>query len=933
MTDSSPLIAPVITSVTGPVVLSLTGALSELDPYAVLGFKPEFVSDFINEYYRTTSGKQSTLADAITHARAGNATMTDGYGPELVTNGGFDSDLSGWTDTNSHWSVVDGRAYHASSSAYNPLSLTLSLSGTYILTFDAEVISASDTAHLLVDGTSTQLLANGSDSYSLFITDATTIVFSREPGSTAEFYIDNVSVREMPVIKWAPHNLLTYSEDFSNSAWTKDNVTVLDSTITDSITVSGLHAIRQSTALSGNAFDGQQITVEAELKAGTKRWAWLMHLRNTAFQAFFDLENGVVGTASSGCSASMTATTDGKYICRLSLDAGNAATGTTHQAYVGLADADNNRNYNGDGTGTIECYGVWSYRSDLGGMVDNPDQPASRASYVPTTSAAKYLPRIGHHVYNGSAWVNEGVLAESESRTNLLTYSQDFTQWTNENSDDLADQASGPDGNTSMAFFSEDSSSGRHIIYVTLSGSLNVTRTFSVYVKKPSSNGRRYVALSVPNGGDSLAYSAIYDLDTGLVSATKTNGTATIAFTSMEDVGGGIYRCVLSGNSNSATTAPFYPMIALSDRSDFTGTLVSNNMPSYTGDGTSGVYIYGAQLEEASTPSSLIPTSGSTVSRAAESFTIPSANLPWPTPQYIGDNVVTNGTFDSDVSGWSTAGGTVSLSSVSGELEVDGDANTFALQNISLTAGKVYRLTGTARLGTHDGSVRVYIGTSFSVVTSTENTDVDIIYVATSSSANINLRLHDGVTGGTAYFDSISVREINPLSVSIGMEGRMTYADTNNAEEVHFLVWQADGNNRLRTRLNTSTASRTGKVDIQQKANGSGWESASGNTEYSPDVLVPYNIAQRNGSTFVQGASNGVAFTANTTPTALPDLSAQDLTMGSIYMGTIGTFRVWDKDLGDAGLVEATNPSLEPSLSLTFEGTGTNSFVVNNWSE
>jgi len=50
-------------------------------------------------------------------------------------------------------------------------------------------------------------------------------------------------------------------------------------------------------------------------------------------------------------------------------------------------------------------------------------------------------------------------------------------------------------------------------------------------------------------------------------------------------------------------------------------------------------------------------------------------------------------------------------------------------------------------------------------------------------------------------------------------------------------------------------------------------------------------------------------------------------------MGTIGTFRVWDRDITDAGLVEATNPSLEPSLSLTFEGTGTNSFTVSRWSE
>jgi len=210
-----------------------------------------------------------------------------------------------------------------------------------------------------------------------------------------------------------------------------------------------------------------------------------------------------------------------------------------------------------------------------------------------------------------------GLLVE-EARTNLFTYSNDFTQWSNENSNDLADQSSGPDGNTSMAFFSEDSLTARHIIYVTLSGNLDVTRTLSVYLKKPSSNGRRYVVLSVPNTGDTLAYSAIYDLDTGSVSATKTNGTATIAFTDIQDVGGGVYRCILSGNSNSATSASFFPMIGLSDRSDFSGTLSNNNMPSYTGDGTSGVYIYGAQLEEGSFPTSYIPTAGSTVTRAAD---------------------------------------------------------------------------------------------------------------------------------------------------------------------------------------------------------------------------------------------------------------------------------------------------------------------------
>ena len=81
----------------------------------------------------------------------------------------------------------------------------------------------------------------------------------------------------------------------------------------------------------------------------------------------------------------------------------------------------------GQGAGPVYARKASIYRSDLGGMVDNPDQSAGFETYVPTTSAARYLPRRGHHVYNGSAWVTEGLLHESEARTNLLTYSEDLS--------------------------------------------------------------------------------------------------------------------------------------------------------------------------------------------------------------------------------------------------------------------------------------------------------------------------------------------------------------------------------------------------------------------------------------------------------------------------------------------------------------------------
>ena len=71
-------------------------------------------------------------------------------------------------------------------------------------------------------------------------------------------------------------------------------------------------------------------------------------------------------------------------------------------------------------------------------------------------------------------------------------------------------------------------------------------------------------------------------------------------------------------------------------------------------------------------------------------------------------------------------------------------------------------------------------------------------------------------------------------------------------------------------------------------------------------VNVPFNISSRHGSTFINGAVGGTALTADTTPTALPNLSSTDLNLGRTFMGTIGQFRMWAEDLTDAGITEAS---------------------------
>ena len=153
-----------------------------------------------------------------------------------------------------------------------------------------------------------------------------------------------------------------------------------------------------------------------------------------------------------------------------------------------------------------------------------------------------------------------------------------------------------------------------------------------------------------------------------------------------------------------------------------------------------------------------------------------------------------------------------------------------------------------------------------------------------------------------------------------------------NVNEVQPYYWLLSGSDYIYARINTS-GTRTGQPSFLQRETTSGNDFVNGSAAaYDPDTNVSFNIASRHGSTFLNGAHEGTLLTANTTPTILPDLSATDLELGYLFMGTIGQFRMWSDDLGDAGLVAATLPSTEPSLSLTFDGSE-NSFIVLDWSE
>jgi hypothetical protein len=149
------------------------------------------------------------------------------------------------------------------------------------------------------------------------------------------------------------------------------------------------------------------------------------------------------------------------------------------------------------------------------------------------------------------------------------------------------------------------------------------------------------------------------------------------------------------------------------------------------------------------------------------------------------------------------------------------------------------------------------------------------------------------------------------------MDGRVTYADTDAAVETRFVRWFADSNNYIISRSSTSSTN-TGLMIFEQASAGV-YDNVSSTNQLTPDILAPFNIASRRGSTFVNGALDGISATANTTPVSLPDLSATDLNLGHLYNGTIRTFRLWANDIGDAGLVEATAETGEEHVQLEGE--------------
>ena len=156
---------------------------------------------------------------------------------------------------------------------------------------------------------------------------------------------------------------------------------------------------------------------------------------------------------------------------------------------------------------------------------------------------------------------------------------------------------SSPEGLVNAGLYTENTANTYHRFNTgNQSYTQNQAYTFSLFAKADS--GSRYVIINCASAFNARAF---FDIDNGTY--TTNSGTADI-----EDFGNGWYRCIVTGTRTAATGTD----------SIYFGLNTTEADSAYTGDGTSGAYFWGAQLESGNYATSIIPTYGTTASRAKD---------------------------------------------------------------------------------------------------------------------------------------------------------------------------------------------------------------------------------------------------------------------------------------------------------------------------
>ena len=176
-----------------------------------------------------------------------------------------------------------------------------------------------------------------------------------------------------------------------------------------------------------------------------------------------------------------------------------------------------------------------------------------------------------------------------------MTYSEQFDNagWTKYNATITANTTTSPDGTQNADKCLDNTNNDYHSFYQSIS--ISADTTLSIYVK--AAEYSKFAISNASDGGDVL-----FNLSTVAVISTSAN----FKNAKIESVGNGWYRVSATTNGTSGGKAMGYSLVNDAGAISFLGT------------GSKGVFIWGAQIEQSSYPTSYIPTTSATATRVAD---------------------------------------------------------------------------------------------------------------------------------------------------------------------------------------------------------------------------------------------------------------------------------------------------------------------------
>jgi hypothetical protein len=424
------------------------------------------------------------------------------------------------------------------------------------------------------------------------------------------------------------YNAFTKSEGISN--WVLSNVTptadavVAPDGTTTGDTIAGNSGTIKKYVQSNTVYDENPV-ISVYAKAGTHNYIQILTNYSSGHYANFDITSGagVVGDVGGSTTATIQAVgSTGWYRCIARFSGG----GPSYVAQILLVDGTTSaRASTTTTTGNVHLWGAMANnQGDLTNIVAyQPSTTQIHREYAPTLKSVSYAgqPRFEYSpTDSASAAMGEsrGLLIESAS-TNLVSYSESFSNQTINNSTLTEGAAVGPDGtlNANLLVPTSTGATGRS---VNLDDGDDISHTsgnnyaFSIYAKSAGYNYLQWVGLAY--FGSTYCN---FDLSNGTVGNKSGSVTG-----SVESVGNGWYRLTVVAPATTTNNT------ASKGQWQIVESLTSGRATGFTGNDYSGVLLTMAQCELSSFSSSYIKSDSGSVSgttRAADSASLVSSSL------------------------------------------------------------------------------------------------------------------------------------------------------------------------------------------------------------------------------------------------------------------------------------------------------------------